>query len=228
MPASLKLRIEVAQVLPDVVRCQNLIADVYSRRYGVQFSHARVDLEAKIEPFPHRYIMATIKGELVASAGLYLHDTYVERYGHIEDEEIAKILTAAGANGYYSPARKRETTKLVVKAGWGGHGIGRSLFAAMHSRDFLQMEATAPHLVLVCAKISVFLHLHDVIGVRTRLLKPFPEYKVHELYRSPGDPMESRLILPEEDVPRRWYDLRLPAEIDVQFAPSIPPPPNPA
>jgi hypothetical protein len=55
----------------------------------------------------------------------------------------------------------------------------------------------------------------DKAGCNTRVIRPFPLYKIHEKYRSESDPMDSRLMIPDLDFPKRWYDLRLPAEVEV-------------
>jgi hypothetical protein len=41
-----------------VLLCRRLIAEVYNRDYEVVFSEDHYDLEAKIEPWPHRFLMA--------------------------------------------------------------------------------------------------------------------------------------------------------------------------
>ena len=67
--------------------------------------------------------------------------------------------------------------------------------------------------MVVCAKLSIFRGLHDAVGIRSRTLKPFPRYAVHERYRSDDDPMESRLVIPELDVPAEHWERPLPREI---------------
>ena len=57
--------------------------------------------------------------------------------------------------------------------------------------------------------------MYEPTGLRSRRIKPFPMYKVHELYRSPEDPMDSYLMVPEADIPSRWYGLELPGEYEV-------------
>jgi hypothetical protein len=81
--------------------------------------------------------------------------------------------------------------------------------------DFVQRDAAQPYILTVCAKLSVFRSLYDDMGIRTRVIKPFPKYPAHERYRSPTDPMESRLIIPDLDIPSKWYNFRLPAELDL-------------
>ena len=194
----------------EVVRCQYLIADTYNRHYDIVFSNDSVDLNAKIEPYPDRYVMGLVDGQIVAAAGLYLHNTYVERYGRVTDDEIRAVIEAAGASDRYPTFSKREYTKLVVHRDWEGRGIGRVFFAATHSRDFLNIDRHESPILVSCAKLSVFRGLYDKVGIRSRTIKAFPAYRVHELYRSADDPMESRLILPEVDIDARWYDAALP------------------
>jgi hypothetical protein len=72
-------------------------------------------------------------------------------------------------------------------------------------------------LVVFCAKRSIAHKVHQAVGLCPRRVKPFPHYKVHELYRSADDPMDSYLIIPHLDVPARWYDLALPSECDTNM-----------
>jgi hypothetical protein len=210
----LQIEIRMARRHSEVLACQYLIAEVYNRHYDIVFSRDEVDLNAKIEPYPHRYVMGVVGSELVAAAGLYTSNTYVDRYGGIGGEELERALVEAGV-----PERvrnpHREYTKLVVRQGWEGKGIGRFFFAVTHSRDFIVGDGDVP-LLLSCAKLSVFRSLYDVAGIRTRILRPFPNYRVHELYRTENDPMDSRLIVPDLDIDPRWYNRRLPDVFEVE------------
>ena len=213
---SRELEVRVARRYAEVVRCQYLIAEVYNKHYGIVFSKDCVDLHAKIEPYPHKYVMGLVDGEVVAAAGLYLRDTYVERYGQVTDDDLRAALGADA--GRYDPSRKREYTKLVVKDGFEGSGLGRAFFAASHSRSFLEADASEPTLLVCCAKRSIFTALYDKVGIHTRNVKPFPYYKVHEKYRSETDPMESRLIAPAIDIPPEWYAHDLPRVVPLREA----------
>jgi GNAT superfamily N-acetyltransferase len=213
-----KLLFRLAVSRGDVLRCRRVAAEVYNRDYEVVFSEDHYDLEAKIEPWPHRFLMAWHGDELVAACGLYMRDTYVEKFGQVSDDEVAALVEAGGATGAYDVARKREQTKLSVLHRWRGHGIAQWLLAAAHSRHFTEVDQDRA-LMVFCSKRSIVRNLYDRAGVRTRLIKAFPFYKVHELYRSPDDPMESRLIIPELDIPEHWYDLALPGEYDVARMP---------
>jgi hypothetical protein len=73
--------------------------------------------------------------------------------------------------------------------------------------------------MVFCAKMSIIDNIFHRAGLRTRTIKEFPFYKVHELYRSAEDPMESRMIIPGLDIPERWYELALPGEYDVERLP---------
>lgn len=220
----MKLEVRIARTRAEILRCQYLIAETYNRQYEVVFSDDGYDLEAKIEPWPHRYVMGLADGEHVAACGLYLSDTYVERFGQVSDGEIQALVDGAGAGARYSAARKRELTKLVVDPRFRGTGLGRVFLAAAHAHDYVQLDAREPNLLIACAKRSIWENLHDRLGIRTRVIKPFPLYKVHELYRSEADPMDSRLIIPDLDIPPRWYDLALPARLDLEDAPGRPKP----
>ncbi|HEX2574365.1 MAG TPA: hypothetical protein VH877_32755 [Polyangia bacterium] len=209
------MQVRMADGPSDIKACQQLIAEVYGRYYGVTFSYDRVDPDACIESYPDRYLVGLVNGEIVAVTGLYVEQTYIERFGGVTNAEIDAMLAAAGVAERYSSRRKLEATKLVVRDGWTGRGLARKLHVAAQSREFLQRDDTQPYIITVCAKLSVFHHLYTEVGIRTRTIKPFPEYPAHERYRSPKDPMESRLIIPDLDIPSQWYNFRLPAELDL-------------
>ncbi|MGH7617526.1 MAG: hypothetical protein ACREPM_09890 [Gemmatimonadaceae bacterium] len=214
----MKLLLRRAESRGDIVRCRQLIAEVYNRDYEVVFSEDHYDLEAKIEPWPHRFLMALHGRELVAACGLYLSNTYVERFGQVTDAELDAMLARAGTLGEYDVTRKREFTKMSVRHSWRGRGIAPWLTGAGHSRHFTGVD-TDRAIMVFCAKISIIEKIFHRAGLQTRTIKEFPFYKVHELYRSPADPMESRLIVPRSDIPERWYELALPGEYDVQRIP---------
>jgi hypothetical protein len=209
-----RLRLQVARSPGDVLRCQQLIAEVYNGQYGVVFSKDIYDLEAKIEPWPHRYLMGLVDGELVAVCGLYLRDTYVERFGLVSDADVARVLREAGVNGRYHPAHRREFTKLVVARPFRNRKITPTLMAFALARSFVEIDAERPPLVTFCA-VRTMRRLIERLGIRTRHLKPFPLYKIHEAYRSESNPMDSYLIVPELDVPASFRDRVIPGEYDV-------------
>jgi GNAT superfamily N-acetyltransferase len=212
-----RMLLRLARSRSDVLRCQHVIAEIYNKEYEVVFSDDAFDLDAKIEPWPHRYLMGMVAGELVACVGLYLRDTYVARFGNVSDAEIDALIREANAAAIFAAERKREITKVVVRANARGRGYGRFLLACAHARDFLQMETEAdrPVVLVGCARSSIWRGLWGGAGIRTRPLKEFPFYKVHELYRSPTDPMDSRLVIPDLDVPRAWYERAIPGEYEV-------------
>ena len=211
-----RMTVRLAASRADVLRCQYLIAETYNKEYEVVFSDDRYDLDAKVEPWPHRYLMGLVGGELVATSGLYLKETYVERFGNVTDEEVDALIRAAGARENYRATRKREITKVVVGRQFRGRGYGRFFLACAHSSAFLQVDADAPHVLVCCARKSIWDNMWHGAGVTTRPIKPFPYYKVHELYRSEADPMDSRLVIPDLDVPARFRDLAVPGEYEVE------------
>lgn len=213
----MKISLALADTRAEVLACQYLIAEIYNRDYEVVFSDDSYDLDARIEPWPHRYLMGSIDGELVATVGIYLHSTYVERFGQVSDELIDRTIVEAGGAPRHCAARKREITKLSVKRDVRGRGLGGFMVAAAHSRSFLQVDSNParPNVLVTCATRSIWASMHGPLGIRTRVLAPFPEYKVHELYRSADNPMDSRLIIPEIDVPERWYERPIPGEYEV-------------
>ena len=214
----MRLLLRRAESRGDVLRCRRLIAEVYHRDYEVVFSEDRYDLDAKVEPWPHRYLMAIHAGEIVAACGLYVRDTYVERFGQVADDDLRGLLATAGAAAEYDVTRKREVTKMSVAHRWRGRGIASYLTGAAHSRHFTEVDVDRAVMVF-CAKRSIVDGIFHRAGLRTRPIKPFPFYKVHELYRSSDDPMESRLIVPRADIPTHWYELALPGECDTERLP---------
>lgn len=211
----MKVVLRRAESRGDILRCRQLIAEVYNRDYEVVFSEDRYDLAAKVEPWPHRYLMALYAGELVAACGLYMRDTYVERFGNVSDAELRGMLDGAGVGGAYDVTRRREFTKMSVRHLWRGRGIAPWLTGAAHSRCFTEVD-TDRAIMVFCAKRSIVDNIFARAGIHTRTIKPFPLYKVHELYRTPTDPMESLLIIPKLDIPERWYELSLPGDYDIE------------
>ncbi|WP_242344886.1 hypothetical protein [Anaeromyxobacter terrae] len=207
----MRLRLEIAARSADVLRCRQLVGEVYHRRYGVVFSSDTYDLDRKIEPWPHRFLMGFLKDELAAVSGLYLRNTYVERFGGVTDDEIGAHLREAGLEGRYDPAARRELTKLVIAPRLRNSGLGPLFVAIAHARAFVELDAALPPLVTFCVVRSMR-RLVERHGIRPRHLKPFPHYKVHELYRSERNPMDSYLVIPELDVPAAFRDLRIPGE----------------
>ncbi|MCB9796158.1 MAG: hypothetical protein H6741_25965 [Alphaproteobacteria bacterium] len=216
----MRVELSVAERQSDVLRCQYFIAEIYNRHYDILFSEDMHDLEARIEPYPHRYLMARVEGELVAALGLYERDTYVQRYGGVLSEEIDAQLEAAGVAERYAGWVQRELTKMVVKPGWGSLGLARAVHEISHSPDFMSAGTDAPVLLTVCGKVSFLDRMFQPRGrIGSRFLAPFPRYPMHDAYRSSEDPMESRLIIPALDVPRDLLEARLPREVELPGEP---------
>lgn len=210
------LQLRIAKSHSEVLQCKSLVAEVYYKKLGITFSDSSFDAEAKIELYPHQYLMGLVDDELVATMGLYLHSTNPERYGKVTEEDIDRLLVEAGAANRYSGKYIRELSKFVVKDEWRNKGIGKILMGAAHSKDFIHMDEAQPHLLVACANSSIFKYFSDSLGIRTRSIKPVPFYKIHELYRSDHEPMESRLTIPELDIPEHWYNAKLPTEYEIQ------------
>jgi len=202
-----RLLVRLAESRADVLRCQRLIASIYNKEYQVVFSETSYDLEAKIEPWPHRYIMGLIDDELVCAAGLYTHSTYVERFGQITPAEFQAVIDDAAAAPRYDASRMVEYTKLVVREDMRGHGLGRPFIATCMSKSFLQAGSSEdqPAVLVMCAKVSIITHIFEPSGMRARRIKPFPIYRIHELYSSPADPMFSTMMIPELDLPHSYH-----------------------
>jgi len=214
----MKIRLAIASSRAEVLRCQYLIAEVYNQEYNIFFSDDSYDLHGKVEPWPHRYLMATVGGEVAGCIGMYLRDTYVGRFGNVGDDEVRRAVVAAGGDAErWLPERKREPTKLAVHSNYRGFSLGRILLGACHSSAFRDTDGDGQSFLFVaCAKQSIWRSQWGKIGIQSKVLKPFPIYKVHEDYASPSDPMESRVIIPDLHVPRAWLDLDVPADYDTE------------
>jgi hypothetical protein len=210
------LEVKIATRRSEILQCQYFIAEVYNGAYNIVFSSDIADLNQAIEPYPDRYVMGLIDGKIVAAAGLYIRKTYVATYGGVTDEEIDLQIAATNMSHRYTSKRKREYTKLVVRGDHNGMGIGRFFHAVTHSKSFVEIDASEPHILLCCAKRSIYNAMYPKERINTRFLKPFPHYAVHENYSSPDDPMDSRLIIPEIDIAPEWYNLELPVEFSLQ------------
>lgn len=212
----MKIRISIAERRADVLRCQYFIAEHYNEHYGIMFSEDVYDLDARIEPYPQRYIMGTVNGEIVVAMGLYTRETYSERYGGVTEEEIRAALEAAGVAEAYKGHVKRELTKLVVRRGWEGYGLARLLHETAHSDAFIVGDETRPVLITMCALVSFMDRMLAPRGrIRARFLAPFPRYPVHSAYRSDKDPMETRMTIPSLDVPEDLRSRKLPFELEL-------------
>jgi hypothetical protein len=209
-----KVRLEIARTPGDVLRCRHLIASVYNEEYGVVFSEDVYDLENKIEPWPHKYLMVLVNSDIVALCGMYVRNTYVERFGLVTDDDVALALRQAGVEGRYDPSNRREITKLVVAHPFRNRRLAPTVLAFSLAREFLEMDAERPPLATFCA-IRTMRRLVERQGIRTRPLKPFPLYKIHEAYRSESNPMDSYLVIPDLDAPPLYRDLSIPGEYDL-------------
>ncbi|HEY9799443.1 MAG TPA: hypothetical protein V6D25_03720 [Leptolyngbyaceae cyanobacterium] len=214
MNQSFRLIFKVAEAESEVLQCQSLIAQVYYKELGITFSNT-YNPEAKIELWPHHYLMGLVNDELVSTISLYVHSTNLKRYGGVTFEDIDSLLAEAEVTHKYSGNCIRELTKFVVKENWRKKGIGKLLMAVAHSKKFIQIKEDKPHLLCITSKVSTFNYFLAPIGIKTRLIKLIPAFKIHELYSNERDPMESRLIIPDLDIPKKWYNLKLPAEYQI-------------
>ncbi|BBD70629.1 hypothetical protein NIES4072_69960 [Nostoc commune NIES-4072] len=214
MNRSFRLIFKVAETEAEVLQCQSLIAQVYYKELGITFS-STYNPENKIELWPHHYLMGLVNDELVSTISLYIHSTNLERYGGVTSEDIDSLLAETEVPCKYSGNYIRELTKFVVKENWRKKGIGKLLMAVAHSKNFIQINEEKPHLISITSKLSTFNYFLDPIGIKTRLIKLIPAFKIHELYSNERDPMQSRLIIPDIDIPKQWYNLKLPAEYQI-------------
>ena len=92
-----------------------------SPRSVVTFSADSFDLEAKIESWPHAYLFGTWRGDLVCTAGLYLRNTYVERFGDVAiaiiDDQFVRMV-----HGVLIEQVARGDEKVVRRHTAGGAG----------------------------------------------------------------------------------------------------------
>ncbi len=210
------LQFKIAKSQDELSQCQSLISEVYYKKLGITFSEFQFNVEAKIELYPHHYLMGLVDDELIATMGLYLHSTNPERYGKVTAQDIDRLLVEAGVADRYSGKDIRELSKFVVKAEWQNKGIGKLLMGAAHSKDFIHMGEDKPNVLVSCANRSIFNYFSDFLGIQTRIIKPVPFYKIHEFYRSEHSPMESRLTIPDTDIPAKWYHAQLPREYELE------------
>ena len=209
---SIIVELKVAESAGDIIKCQYLVAMAYNRYYKVFFSKDKYDLAAKIEPYPHRFVMAMVDGELAGVSGLYIRNTYIEKFGKVSEDDILSVFDKQNiTRDDIDLETKYEITKVVCTPKWLGYGLGAFLWGSANSKAFLYSafkDKPFP-MVMACAKLSAFDYFERNTGIVTQKLKDFPVYKIHEFYSSSDDPMESRIIVSERDVPDFWYHLDL-------------------
>ncbi len=196
----------------EIQSCRELVAQVYGEAYGVQFSEGQFDLQRNVEGWPDRFLMARDGVDLAGCLGLYESETYVERFGGVSAEDLERHLTEAGVP---IVARRPcvELTRLTTRKELRSRRTAWLLAGAGHSIAFLGTVCGKPPLVLTSMRLSLSEGLIAPLSIRYRTLKPFPLYPIHDRYRVAGDPMVCRLSIPEIDVPSRWLNLQLPAEL---------------
>ena len=210
------LTIKLAQNNLEVKQCKSLIEQVYYQDFhGITFSDTICDPEKRIERYPQYYLMGLVGNQLVAALGLYTKGTNGERHGKVSSHEITQLLQEAGVLEKYSDYQLREVTKFVVKKEWRGQGIGKIMFGAAHSQDFIQINESQPTLLVSCSSVSIFNKFANGIGMRSRTIKPMPYYEIHKHYSSAENPVETRLIIPELDIPKYWLNFSLPTKISL-------------
>lgn len=199
----LPIEVHIASTPEEIAQCKALAAEVYEREYGVRLTDHLLNPLGYRERFPDRFVMGYVNGRFALSAGLYVGETYAQMFGRLTNDDIRPVLEEAGCPEAIDRPRV-EYTKLVIKPEFARKGLGRRFLGMTHSRDFLSVDGGLP-LLLLCGRRSMFQLFHSV-GIRTRTLKPFPWYRNHERYRSASDPMESRLVIPELDIEKRWFE----------------------
>jgi len=209
------LEISLADKWSQQLACKYNTSEIYFKHYRGIFADDGFGIEAHMEPYPDRFLMGRIDNGLVGSVGLYLAECYVMNYGGVTHSDIQKLLEAASVADRYKDAPIREITKLAVREE--GKGFGKLLLRYAHSRYFLRADAPEKSVLLViCATKGIFENFWDRLGIRTRFIKPFPDYALHSGYRKAANAMESRLIIPELDIPSEIRNLTLPASVEVE------------
>ena len=219
----MKLTIAKATTTAEIEACRELVQGVYGEAYGVRFAEREYDLENSIEGWPDRFLMALAGDDLAACLGIYDFQTYVERFGKVTAKDLDPFLAAAGAEGDAASRHWVELTRMTTSKQFRSRSVGLLLTGAGHSVSFLGTWRGKPPLVLTSLRLSLSESFWGHLSIGCRTIKAFPEYKVHERYRVAGDPMVSRLTIPELDVPARWLHLRLPAKLDSAAIRDVPP-----
>ncbi|NEO80017.1 hypothetical protein [Moorena sp. SIO4G3] len=203
----------MAESREEILKCQSLISQIYFKQFGIRFSSTQPNPSNKIELLPHYYLMGIYNGELIATMGLYLHSTDLERYANVTAQDIEQILLEAQAIDRYSGENFRELTKFVIKEQWQGKGIGKLLMGVAHSQDFIHFDGKHENLVVSCGNASIFHNFPDYLNIKTRFIKYVPYNKLFKFYVSKTEPMECRLSIPDLDIPEEWYRFKIPGEM---------------
>lgn len=210
----MKIAIAPASTPAEIRACRELVAQVYGEAYGVRFSETEFNLDERVEGWPDRFLMALSGKKLAACLGIYDGPTYVERFGGVTAADLDPLLKAAGVRPEAAGRRWVELARMTTNREFRSRHVGLLLTGAAHSMEFLDARKAGLPLVLTCLRLSLSEKFWGHISVGCRTIKPFPEYRIHDRYRIPGDPMVSRLTIPEVDVPARWLNLKLPTAVD--------------
>jgi GNAT superfamily N-acetyltransferase len=211
----MRVTIRIGRTAGEIEQARDLVARVYAQ-FGVRFAEGSGDPATGTEGWPHRFLVAVADGTVVGAMGLYLRDTYVERFGGVTRAQVDAVVTAAGER---RGRPLRELAKLAVDPSCRGWALGDALLAAAHSRAFALLEARRPPLVLACARRSIFRRGAQA-GIRARLISSFPESPGHAQARTARNPMENRVLIPEVDVSRAVFERDLPLDLVLPDAPA--------
>ena len=216
------LDLRIAHSIKDRVHCKYLIASIYNAKYGIFFSKEMANPNARVEPWPHEFLMAFIDGQLAACAGIYIRSTYVDRFGNVAPQEFQSVLDAALCSDQYTIENKCELTKLVVHPAYQRLGIDVFFGGAIHSKDFVNLKRagdldnfSGDRIIVNCARRKMYDYFYGPLGIHTRKVKDFPRYAAHQKYSSADDPMETHMIIPHLDIPPKWLNLAIPGNYDI-------------
>ncbi|MBT6119942.1 hypothetical protein HOH45_00575 [bacterium] len=190
-------------------RCQELMASIYYKKYGVTLINQLPISKDPIERFPDNLLMAKSNGQVIGSIGAYLENSYALEYGNISFEEINQKIDLT------SNFEIRELTKLVVNESFiNSRQIGLNLVKSTLNSQFLKFKKTdSKKIVLICSKRSVLKAFFHSSGIKTHFLKHFPYYFCHSKYVSKKFPMEIHYIDYDKDIPSKIKDTTLPCII---------------
>jgi GNAT superfamily N-acetyltransferase len=205
----MKLHVQLAQTAGELRECRKLLEDVYGRDYGVRFTEGDHHPDLCVEPYPDAFVMGLAGDELAVIGGLYLRNTYAERFGGMNWSALEPALRARGLPHREADCVLREYTRLAVRPEYRGAGLGRRCCALTHSREFIAQQTDKHVLLFISAKRSIFREVHAKSRMETHYLKDFPVYLAHRKYAESHDPIEIRYMVADLDIPPELLSARL-------------------
>ncbi|MBT5953590.1 hypothetical protein HOG98_02605 [bacterium] len=201
--------LEIVKHETEKKECQELMASIYFKKYGVTLINQQPVSNEPIERFPDQLLMAKSNGKVIGSIGAYLENSYALEYGNVSFDEINQKIDLT------SNFEIRELTKLVVKETYiNSRQIGINLVKSTLNSQFLKFKKTdSKKIVLICSKRSVLKAFFHASGIKTHFLKNFPHYFCHNKYVSKKFPMEIHYFDYDKDIPDEIKNINLPCII---------------